>query len=79
MILVIDIAAMLTALAAAWLWWQASRSTLRRVDKTEQFDYHDFNPLIVACGYRRLRPLRRAPLCCRFRRVLSGHTPRPIA
>lgn len=48
MILILDIAAMLTALTAAWLWWQASHSTLRRVDKTEAFDYHDFNRLIVA-------------------------------
>jgi hypothetical protein len=48
MIVFLDIAAMVTALAAAWLWWQASHSTLRRVEKTEAFDYHDFNRLIVA-------------------------------
>ena len=48
MILILDIIAMVTAFAAAWLWWQASCSTLRRVDKKEEFDYHDFNRLIVA-------------------------------
>jgi hypothetical protein len=48
MIAILDVIAMLTAFAAAWLWWQASCSTLRRVEKTEEFDYHDFNRLIVA-------------------------------
>lgn len=46
--MILDLMGMLTALAAGALWWMASRSTLRRVHKTEEFDYHDFNRLIVA-------------------------------
>lgn len=48
MILALDIAAMLTALAAAWFWWLASCSSLRRMTLTETIDNHDFNRLIVA-------------------------------
>ncbi len=45
---ILDVAAMLTALVAGILWWQASRSTLRRVHKNEELDHHDINRVIVA-------------------------------
>ena len=48
MILALDIAAMLSALAAAWFWWMASRSVIRRVEKHEEVDYHDLNRLVVS-------------------------------
>jgi hypothetical protein len=44
----LDIAAMITALIASALWYQASSSTVRRISATEQFDYHDMNRLITA-------------------------------
>ncbi len=48
MILMLDVAAMLSALAAAWFWWMASRSVIRRVEKHEEVDYHDLNRLVVS-------------------------------
>lgn len=44
----LDIGALISALVAAWYWWQASRVSLRRLSKSEQFDYHDINRLIVS-------------------------------
>lgn len=44
----LDIFALVTALAAAWFWWLASRSPMRRIDKDEELDYHDLNRLVVA-------------------------------
>jgi len=44
----LDIGALLSALAAALYWWRASRVSLRRLSKSEQFDYHDINRLIVS-------------------------------
>jgi hypothetical protein len=48
LITILDVLAMLTAIVASILWWQASRSTLRRVGKSEDLDHQDFNRLIVA-------------------------------
>lgn len=48
MILALDIASLVTALAAAWFWFAASRSSLRRVSQTEEINHHDLNRLIVA-------------------------------
>ena len=48
MILALDIAALFTALAAAWFWWMASRSVIRRVQKHEEVDHHDLNRLVVS-------------------------------
>lgn len=46
--LLLDLGALLSALAAAWYWWRASRVSLRRIAKSEEFDYHDINRLIVS-------------------------------
>jgi hypothetical protein len=44
----LDIGGLLSALAAALYWWRASRVSLRRLSKAEEFDYHDINRLIVS-------------------------------
>lgn len=44
----LDLGALFSALAAALYWWRASRVSLRRLSKAEQFDHHDFNRLIVS-------------------------------
>ncbi len=48
MILALDIVAMLSAFAAAYLWFAASTRPLRRVSKTEEIDEADFNRMVVA-------------------------------
>ncbi|MGQ0456639.1 MAG: hypothetical protein ACT4OU_06220 [Hyphomicrobium sp.] len=48
MILALDIASLVTALAAAWFWYLASGKSIRRLQRTEEIDYHDFNRLVVA-------------------------------
>ncbi|PPC88047.1 MAG: hypothetical protein CTY31_08160 [Hyphomicrobium sp.] len=48
MIMVLDIASLLTALAASWLWYQASGRSIRRLHRFEEIDNHDFNRLVVA-------------------------------
>ncbi|MFN0218059.1 MAG: hypothetical protein ACKVP4_04490 [Hyphomicrobium sp.] len=48
MILALDIASLVTALAAAWFWYIASGKSIRRLQRTEEIDNHDFNRLIVA-------------------------------
>lgn len=48
MIFALDIAGMLSALAASWLWFKASGRSLRRMSHDEDIDNHDFNRLVVA-------------------------------
>lgn len=48
MIMVLDLASLLTALAASWLWYQASGRSIRRLHRFEELDNHDFNRLVVA-------------------------------
>ncbi len=47
MILILDIAALASALIASALWYRASRSNVRRLSHSEDIDHHDFNRLIV--------------------------------
>jgi hypothetical protein len=44
----LDLAAMVTAIAASYLWWRASCSTMRRIGKTEEFNHQDLNRVIVS-------------------------------
>lgn len=60
MIFIIDTASMLTAMVAAWLWYAASRSNVRRVSSKEDLDYHDFNRLIVSFNRNQLLNSRAA-------------------
>ncbi len=44
----LDLLAMASALAAAWLWFLASTTRLRRVSRFEELDAADLNRLVVA-------------------------------
>ncbi len=44
----LDLLALCSALAAAWLWYLASRNRVRRVERAEQVDHLDYNRLVVA-------------------------------
>ena len=48
MIMALDIASLVTALGASWLWYQASGRSIRRLHRFEDIDHHDFNRLVVA-------------------------------
>lgn len=48
MVQALDIAAMLSALAASLLWFKASQASVRRVSAAEEIDHHDFNRLVVS-------------------------------
>lgn len=48
MIIALDTLAMLSALAASWFWYSASRSNMRRLSQGEEIDHHDFNRLVVS-------------------------------
>jgi hypothetical protein len=48
LIALVDVAAIATSLAAAWLWFQASRRTVRRVSYREELDAADLNRLVTA-------------------------------
>ncbi len=48
MILAFDLLAIVTALAAALLWFQASQRRLRRIARAERLDAADLNRIIVA-------------------------------
>lgn len=45
---VLDVAAIIASVLAAWLWYSAGAIAVRRVDAVEAFDYHDYNRLVVA-------------------------------
>jgi hypothetical protein len=45
---IFDILSLATGILAAWLWYKASARSTRRVEISEQFDFHDFNRLVVA-------------------------------
>jgi hypothetical protein len=43
-----DLAALLTAVLAAWLWFRASSNHVRRISLHEQLDAQDFNRIVIA-------------------------------
>jgi hypothetical protein len=45
---VLDIAAILTALVAAGLWYQAGARSVRRISRFEEFNAADVNRIVVA-------------------------------
>jgi len=45
---VLDVVAILTALAAAWLWYRAGSRPVRRVSISEELDAADMNRIVVA-------------------------------
>lgn len=44
----LDLAALLSALAAAILWFRASGTTVRRISLKEELDAQDFNRIVTA-------------------------------
>lgn len=44
----LDAAALVSALAAAYLWWKASGATVRRISLKETIDAQDFNRIVTA-------------------------------
>jgi hypothetical protein len=55
---------MLRALAAAWPWFAASRSHLRRVSRFEKLDAADINRIVVAINRNQLLNARGALVAC---------------
>lgn len=47
MIVVVDIAILLSATLSAWFWWRASGRKLRRIAHDEVLDSHDINRIVV--------------------------------
>lgn len=45
---ILDVLAILTALAAAWLWYRAGRQAIRRVSRYEELNAADINRIVVA-------------------------------
>lgn len=46
--IILDVAAILSSLFAAALWYQAGARTVRRVSKFETLDHSDINRMVVA-------------------------------
>ena len=47
MIVVIDIAILISAALSAWFWWKASGKKLRRIAHDEVLDARDINRIVV--------------------------------
>jgi hypothetical protein len=47
-IISLDLLAITVTAIAAYLWWRASGTRLRRIDKKEEVDFHDLNRIIVS-------------------------------
>lgn len=60
LILVLDSLALISALAAAFLWWKASCNHVRRISITEQLDAQDFNRIVIAINRTQLLNRRAA-------------------
>jgi hypothetical protein len=56
----LDLLAMASALAAAWLWFLASRSRLRRVSRLEELDAADINRIVVVINRNQIMSSRAA-------------------
>lgn len=79
-VVILDIATIVTALAAAWFWFVASGRSLRHLRRFEDIDYHDFNRLVTAFNKTQMLNTRAAlatalsALCvaARFAASLAG-------
>lgn len=76
-IILADLAALTTALVAAWLWFRASARTVRRISYRETLDAGDFNRIVTALNRTQLLNGRAAiatgmsALCVVFRLLLD--------
>jgi hypothetical protein len=48
LIIILDVLAILTALAASWLWYLAGRRPIRRVSRFEELNAADINRMVTA-------------------------------
>ncbi len=60
LLLLLDLAALASALFAAWMWWHASSYTIRRVSKSEELNALDLNRIITAVNRTQLLNRRAA-------------------
>ncbi len=58
---ILDALALISALAAAYLWWRASGNLVRRISLTEDLNAQDFNRMAIAMN-RSQKLNRRAAL-----------------
>ncbi|MCX7326049.1 MAG: hypothetical protein NTZ14_16870 [Hyphomicrobiales bacterium] len=58
---ILDALALISALAAAYLWWRASGNLVRRISLTEELNAQDFNRMAIAMN-RSQKLNRRAAL-----------------
>jgi hypothetical protein len=56
----LDTLALVSALAAAYLWWKASDNQVRRISLTEELDARDFNRMVIAINRSQLLNRRAA-------------------
>ncbi len=56
----LDILAVTSAVAAAWFWFRASGSRIRRISRAEELDAADFNRMVVAINRSQLLNARAA-------------------
>ena len=56
----LDLAALISALVAAYLWWKASCNHVRRISLTEELNAQDFNRIITAMNRSQLLNRRAA-------------------
>ena len=56
----LDLMALIAALAAAWLWFRASLNVVRRVSREEALDHADYNRLVIAMNRSQLLNRRAA-------------------
>jgi len=60
LILATDLAALVSALTASWLWFRASGSRVRRISYRETLDAADFNRIVTALNRAQLLNSRAA-------------------
>ncbi len=60
MLQIFDALALVSALAAAFLWWKASCNHVRRISLTEKLDAQDFNRIVIAMNRTQLLNRRAA-------------------
>ena len=71
LIVLIDLSAMVAAVAASWLWYLASRRGVRRVSKFEELDARDTNRIVTAINRAQILNSR-AALAASFVSLLAG-------
>lgn len=68
----LDVFALVTALLAAWLWFQASSMALRRLSRHEELDFHDINRIVTAINRSQILNRRAALATAASALVIAG-------